>query len=274
MHNLLRSFALVALIHATVLQPALGQNKILTETRPAGTFTRIVNTCSADIELSQGDKNEIEVVADASIIGDLKTTISGKTLTIDMHNARPFRAIKKLKVRITVSDLQEIVLNGSGDLITLNPLQSANLKLKINGSGDARIIMKSGSLEASINGSGDINVKGVRGSLHLDNHGSGDFTGQNLQLDDAVIACFGSGDTKLEGKAATLKIDVHGSGDVSTLEMPAEKVLIEVRGSGNIKTWATHSVKVGLYGSGDIHIEGNPKDRQVSKFGSGSIRFL
>ncbi len=274
MHNLLKSLALMVLSLAMGLQTMRGQNKIVTETRPAGTFTYIVNTCSADIELSQGDKNEIQVEADESIIGDLKTIISGKTLTIEMRNARAFRAIKKLKVHITASDLQKITLNGSGDLITLNPLLSPNLKLRINGSGDARIIIKNGNLEASINGSGEVNVSGVRGSLILGINGSGDFTGQNLQLDNAVIACHGSGDTRLEGKAATLKIDSHASGDVNTLAMPAEKAMIEVRGSGDVKVRATQSIKANLYGSGDVIVEGNPKDRQTSRHGSGSIRFL
>ena len=274
MHNILKSFALIVLSIALGLQPLRGQNKVVTETRPAGTFTRIVNTCSANIELSQGDKNEIQVEADESIIGDLKTTINGNTLTIEMGNARPFRTVRKLKVRITASDLQEIVLNGLGDLITLNPLHSPDLKLKINGSEDARIIMKGGNFEASINGSGDVSVKDVRGSLSLDIHGSGDFTGQNLQLDNAVIACHGSGNTKLEGKAATLKINSFASGDVNTMEMPAEKALLEVRGSGDVKIRALQSVKANVYGSSDIIVEGNPKDRQLSRHGSGSIRFL
>lgn len=251
-----------------------GQVQVLKENRPSGAFTRIVNNCSADILLQQGNHNEIVVEADASVIGEIKTTITGNTLTVDMHNVRPFKKIKRLKLWITVSNLEEIEINGSGDLTTQNPLRSQNLKLRINSSGDARIEMDGGNLDASINGSGDVTLTGVRGTLTLGIHGSGDFEGSKMQLENAILSCFGSGDIRLEGKTANLKIDSYASGDINTLNMPAEKVTLDVKGSGDVKTWATQVAKVKLMCSGDVIIQGNPKDRQISKMGSGSIRFF
>lgn len=274
MKKLILKHALLVLSLVFVVLFTHGQVQFLKENRPSGAFTRIVNNCSADIMLQQGNTNELVVEADASVIGEIKTTIKGNTLTVNMHNVRPFKKIKRLKVWITASNLEEIEINGSGDLTTQNPLRSPNLKLCINGSGDARIEMEGGSLDASIYGSGDVNVSGVRGTLKLGIHGSGDFEGSKMQLENAILSCFGSGDIRLEGKTANLNIDSYASGDINTVNMPAEKANLNVKGSGDVKTWATQITRVKLIGSGDVIIQGNPKDRQISKMGSGSIRFL
>ncbi len=224
--------------------------------------------------LKQGIKNEIVVEADAEIIQRVETFINGNILIIDIHPKRPFVKVHHLKIWITVQNIEEITLNGSGDLTTLAPLKSGQLKLKINGSGDARIEMENGSLDASINGSGNVSMEGVRGTLILAINGSGDFLGKNIQIENADITVLGSGDVKLEGKAASLKINSNASGDINTQLMPAEHMIINVKGSGDIMAWVTSSVKVFLYGSGDVIIYGKPKDRQVSKVGSGNIRFI
>lgn len=258
-----------------LILPLAGQaQKIVKEPRPCTPFTRIVNHSSADIVLLQGTQNEVVVEADESIINHLITESKGNTLTISLQPHRPFRRIKTLKVLVTVATLEELMINGSGDVSAPKPLQTGNLTLKINGSGDARIEMEGGSLACFNNGSGDVTVKGVRGDLQLDIHGSGDFSGTNMQLNHATLSCFGSGDIRLEGKAAQLNIESSASGDINTTALPAEKVVVQARGSGDVKVWAVQSCQASLLGSGDVVVKGNPKNRQVSKKGSGDIHFL
>lgn len=274
MKEQVKIFLLTLMAWAMILPLAGQAQKIVKERRPCPPFTRIVNHSSADIVLLQGTQNDIVVESDESIINQVITETKGNTLTISVQPHRPFRRIKTLKVIVTVTTLEELMINGSGDVITQQPLQTGNLTLKINGSGDARIEMEGGSLACFINGSGDVSITGARGDLQLNIHGSGDFTGTHMQLNQATLSCFGSGDIRLEGKAAQLNIESSSSGDINATALPAEKVVVQARGSGDVRVWAVQSFQASLLGSGDVVVKGNPRERQVSKKGSGDIHFL
>ncbi|MGC8865636.1 MAG: head GIN domain-containing protein [Bacteroidales bacterium] len=267
--------SLLSLMIWILMVPLTSQGqKIIREPRTCMPFSRIVNHSSADLIIQQGTQNEIVVEADQAIIDRVITEVKGNTLNIFVQIPRPFRKTNIIKVRITVPALEELVINGSGDISTEQALLTGNMKLTVDGSGDARIAMQGGSFECHINGSGDVSVNGARGDLQLNIHGSGDFTGTHLQLNTATLSCFGSGDIRLEGKAAQLNIDNSASGDMNATELPTEKVVIQSKGSGDVKVWAIQSIQAKLLGSGDVTVKGNPKNRQISKKGSGNIHFL
>ena len=135
-------------------------------------------------------------------------------------------------IYVTVKDIKEVNLSGSGDVSFRDGLTANSLKLRISGSGDMVGKVDAKTLESSISGSGDMSLSGRADNSTVSVVGSGDYTARNLTTASTAIRLTGSGDAYVN---------------------------------------ATERIDAALHGSGDIHCSGNPKNVSKSTSGSGDI---
>ena len=128
---------------------------------------------------------------------------------------------KDVTIYVTSPDFLGISLKGSGDFECQQLLDTDNLDIVLNGSGDIRfddIICD--QVNVSLVGSGDVDVKNVktlRSKVSL--IGSGDIS---VSYDDSGYVeahLTGSGDITLKGDVKDYKYNVRGSGDMHTGEL-------------------------------------------------------
>jgi hypothetical protein len=195
------------------------QVKAQREVREVGYFSKISFTTGGYLEIIQGDSIKIELEGPQSVCEKIITSVSGDKLHI--YTKRLIEQYGNLKIYITVRNLSDITVAGSGDVVVNSKLNTESINLEVTGSGNIRIPdLNATYTELQVTGSGDINVKGI----------------SNEKID----------------------VNVTGSGDVKASELETKHADINITGSGSAEIYATEKLEGNIVGSGSIYYRGNP----------------
>lgn len=197
-------------------------------------FSAIHFSISGDLYLTQGNSYSVKLEGNDSDLEKVITKVENGNLIVKTNNNTNLK--NKVVVYITLPEINEISVAGSGDVY-------------------AKKEIKAGNMEISLSGSGDILFN-------------------NLLVTDIEISIAGSGDIEIAGKAKEeLEVNIAGSGDVAALNFEAKDVEINISGSGSAKVYAIDNLETNIVGSGSVRYKGNPLVN-ASAIGSGSTRPL
>lgn len=202
------------------------------ETRTPGTFTKIENNGSWDVEITKGPKDEIRLESSSFDLNKVITEVEGRKLTIKLEKGN-YRNVD-LKVFITVRELESVGSGGSGDIVIRSDFGADNFGLGLSGSGS--------------------------------------ITAKNINAGKLSVGMSGSGKVKIEGgQAEEANIGQSGSGDFEGINFTAETVKIGKSGSGSTSIGVTESLTVGASGSGNVYYRGNPEKQSIGVSGSSKV---
>lgn len=182
-----------------------------------------------EVFITQGPIQQITVEAGERLINELELGVSNGLWRIDTD--RCVRDADRLRVFITLPTITELGIIGSGDIVSENFLQTDDMLLYIQGSGDMDLGLDSDDLEIDITGSGDILLEGTADQVDLRISSSGDFRAFDLECFRAKINISGSGDAEVN-VIDELDVRISGSGDVKYKGNPSIDVVIS--GSGRV----------------------------------------
>ncbi len=210
--------------------------EIVKETRKAGSFSSISLSVSANVYLSQGSQQNIEIEGDKESITKIETIVEGNMLKIkpkENYNA----CTGKINLYIVVPAIERLIVTGSGNVLGQTPLKTNELTMSVSGSGSIRI--------------------------------------QQLDVNRADVDISGSGNIELtSGKAKNaLNILVTGSGNYAGDGFQADKVKVNITGSGSARVWAVSDLETYITGSGNLYYKGNPLIN-ANAVGSGRTRAI
>lgn len=204
--------------------------------RNVSSFDELNLAISAKVYLKQGSTQKVEIEASDRLLEKIETEVKGDALNIKW-NEKNVRHTEKIKVYITMKNVNALRIAGSGDIIADGKISTDNLELKISGSGNINLSdVNANKISSKISGSADISLKG------------------NNIVNELSVA-------------------ISGSGDVNTADLPANNVSVAISGSGDCKVHANETLKARVAGSGDVYYKGKATiDSKVA--GSGSIKSL
>jgi hypothetical protein len=190
-----------------------GSGRIVRQVRPVAPFTSVELDDSTDLEVRLGSTRSLTVEADDNLLPLLTTEVRGDTLVVASHGS--YRTQRTPRVWLTVPDLREVRVLGSGD-VRLVGVANAGLSLNIEGSGDVEAVGRTGMLDATIEGSGDFKLRGLYArNARVRIMGSGDATVAVSGALDANVS--GSGDVRYIGHPSWISVRKDGSGSVSQI---------------------------------------------------------
>lgn len=159
---------------------------------------------------------------------DVKSNIWHVNFENNVKNAKP------VKVYITMPNLIEATVSGSGNLETTGKFTGVNhLEAWVSGSGDVNVEVDAKTVEGGISGSGKIELKGTAGEMDMSISGSGNIQAADFEVGIIEIAISGSGNAKVFAKES-LQASISGSGNIR-YRGEAAKVKARVSGSGNVR---------------------------------------
>lgn len=225
--------ALIVLVSVFIQMTALAKN----EKRDIDPFNKISLRIAANLYIEQGEQPSIEITATERTIDKLIIENIDQKLIIRFsiedqwfHNFDP----GKIEIHVITANINELNVQGSGNIIAEDPIKTDELKLNIAGSGDIKLSnIYCEQLKANITGSGDIIV---------------------------------SGKDEIQG----IDINIAGSGDVMAYQLDAKSGYIRIAGSGDCDVSVSDYLDAKVLGSGDIKYKGHPMIRS-SVTGSGKI---
>ena len=203
------------------------------ESRDVSGFTSISYALPGSLEIVQGSSESLVLKGNQDDLDKIITKVEGGTLKI--YTKPHVSNLSHITVYVTVRNLEELDVAGSGDVNVKDVLKSDDFELTLSGSGDVMFNkLEASSLEISLAGSGDISIA---------------------------------------GKVKEVEISIAGSGDIKADELESENAEVSIAGSGSARVWATESLETSIVGSGDVYYKGNPLV-EADVVGSGSTKTL
>ncbi|MBT6690789.1 DUF2807 domain-containing protein [Candidatus Parcubacteria bacterium] len=206
-----------------------GTGKIISEEFELEEFSRVDFDVAGNLYISQGEEQLVKVDADEKIMEKLIVEVRDGTLRVSL---KPLTiSFVSVNVYVTIPDIDNLTINGSGSIIGETPLTTENLDLRINGSGYVELDLDVKELDSTIAGSGEMNLKGstIRHSTNIE--GSGDIKAAALATDSTSVNIEGSGSVKVVAEM-DLDVNIEGSGDV---EYSGKATVIQkISGSGSV----------------------------------------
>lgn len=239
MQNFVRAIAGVAAFGLTTALAGCGSADIsfggekgvpLAELDMSGTAPTAIALLGPDnVKVTRGDKLTISVDDDAD--DNLRFALSKGQLGIAREGWKIGQSIKGATVNITLPMLSDVVLAGSGNLVTDQM-----------GGQEAKIV---------IAGAGTVEARAI--------------DAEKLEVD--VV---GAGKLRAAGKAKDLKLTVAGSGDAEMDGLNADTAKVDVAGSGSARFASNGQVNANIMGSGEVRVFGRATCK-VSAMGSGKL---
>jgi hypothetical protein len=211
--------------------PITGQT--IKEKRDCDTFNKLALAMSANIYLSQGDRQSVEIEADKATLENIETETRGNTLTVKSKEGH-WRNLGPVKIYITMKDISQIDVSGSGSIVAETSIRSTDMKMNVSGSGNIKVpALETNVASIKITGSGDINLAGKNDEARLDVTitGSGSFKADELPVGNASITITGSGSARINVLKA-LETNITGSGSVLYKGNP----VVDARSTGSGRT--------------------------------------
>lgn len=227
MKKLIQSSFLTLLFSIIVL----ASNAQVTKTLDLSTFSKIELDISADITIKQGSTQKVVVSGPQDLIDLLNKEVDGDEWEVK-YTKRNVKTKESLKIAITIEHLEEVDLNGSGDITGASAFHEDEMEFSINGSGSIDLEIYVEDLEIDINGSGDCNLSGTAEKLDASINGSGGINAKELKVEYADFSVNGSGSSKIH-VVKKLSGSINGSGDIHYLGSPDLRT--SRNGSGRIK---------------------------------------
>ena len=223
------------------------------ETRDLPPFTKISLSVTADVYLTQGNIQKVDVEGDEEDLEELVMEVVGNKLIIkSKSHGRIFGSWSSwddVNIYITLPTIEGISVAGSGSVTGRTKISTDDLDLSISGSGNIELDIKAEEIDADITGSGDMDLK--------------------VQTHQLSCHITGSGDIEVAGTGKSIALKITGSGDIDASGFEAEECIATITGSGSCEVYATKRIDANISGSGDIRYKGNPDHVNSRTSGSG-----
>lgn len=245
MHNALKSsviYILICIVFAScTTENSLcleGEGVLQSVTRSVSGFTGVVNTLNARVYITSGSEFLVKVEASENIVAEIKTEIEGNNLWITSDKC--LEDEQDILVYVTMPDLIELELSGSGDIIVENKFTPTSFSSLISGSGNISCYdsIITNSLESDISGSGIFNAVVISPNI------------------DVFIS--GSGSAVVNGSGNDALFMVSGSGKIRAFNFLNATSEIKISGSGDIEINTTDSIEGFISGSGNLYFKNSP----------------
>lgn len=221
----------------------VGSKRLVTKKISVDDFDRIVVQGSCKVVFTQKTgEPRAEIYGSDNLVDIMNVKVKDDCLIVSYKKGYSFvmNDGAKLELRVWAEAPDGVTLNGSGDVIFKNGIQTRDIDLVVNGSGDIEASkMKCNELKLTVNGSGDIDLEGIKATT-------------------VHASVNGSGDIELKGQCTEGYFSVNGSGDLTATSLKTHIANTSVSGSGDITCHVTDKLSARISGSGDIGYKGRP----------------
>lgn len=207
----------------------IGSDNEISEDRSVSSFSSVSLDGSGNIYITQDGTTSVRVETDDNIMPNVITKVFGDKLTISTKQCYT----GEVDVYLTMNEIKDLTISGSGKIIGETPIKTDELKLKISGSGLYNIDVEANKVETLIEGSGKLYLKGKTDNFNHKVSGSGNLFAYDLDANSVKIGIYGSGNSQVTANNI-LDATIMGSGNVNYKGTP--KVSFDGSGSGKLRS--------------------------------------
>lgn len=200
-------------------------------------FDKITMRIGGTVYVTQGNMDEVMIEGDREDMEEVSIEVRGGELVIESRRRSSWRFWEnnntRLDVYVTVKELSEVTVSGSGDIVGQNTIETNDFRARVSGSGDIEMALDARNISTGISGSGNIELSGSARSGSLSISGSGKLLAENLKVDDFEVSISGSGRGSIM-VYGELDVRISGSGSVYYSGEPTA-INTRISGSGKVR---------------------------------------
>ncbi|RCH56366.1 DUF2807 domain-containing protein [Mucilaginibacter hurinus] len=211
-----------------------GSGNIATDTRKVEDFTKIEVSGGYKVTLKQDSSLSIAITTDDNLFDDIKTSVSGGTLTIKPN--KNICATESSTLVIGVRNLEKIAGSGAVDFASAGKLTTGNLSISLSGSGKVDLDLNAANVYTEASGATELKLRGQATAHSIEMSGSGkvealDFVVGNYTintsgasessinvLNSLIVKTSGSSSIQYRGNPRTVKNDESGASSIKKIE--------------------------------------------------------
>lgn len=205
--------------NASVICNEINGTKTITES-----FTHIEIDGAFTVIINQGNKENVVIESENSMMPYIKSSVKNNTLKIKLKTGIGTKNIEEIKLHITIKSLESLKLSGFINLETSKQINLEELILKCSGA--------------------------VKGALN-----------SNTKLLTCKTSSFS--EIELLGSTDNLKINKTDASSVDAFKLKAKTVNIKSTGFGKVNVSVKNSLSVKSNGATEIKYSGNPEITEI-----------
>ncbi len=223
---------LVIISACNPLEVVKGRGEVISETRPAGTFSGIDASSDVDVYLTQGTAEPVRIEGQDNILEVLETFVRNNELIIRYKPGVILRRHEQVRIYVTNPELTTVRISGSAQVLGRTDWNVTDFRAAISGSGKLEMTLRNAEdVAAEISGSGNLYLKGASQTHRIEISGSGNVRAFELVTSEADVRISGSGSCELTVQNK-LEAHVTGSGTIRYKGKPT--VNTKITGSGRV----------------------------------------
>lgn len=211
--------------------PLKGEGPVIEQVFVLPEVNAIELNIDANVVLTHGETKEVIIKGQENIIDNIEKYINADGYW-NINYDRNVRSHAGVTIYIMSPYLDYISVSGSGSVNSVNSFaDSANVVLKISGSGNISFSTIALLTESNISGSGEIHLSGNSDEHRIFISGSGNVRAFNFFTKTTKVEISGSGYAEVAVEEL-LDVDISGSGNVYYKGFP--QIISDISGSGGI----------------------------------------
>jgi len=185
-----------------------GTSKIDKRSVPAFTSVDISGAYEVEIVAQKGQSVEIE--GDDNLLALIKTEVQNGVLEI--RNEKSISTKNKLRVRISVQQLDGIETSGASNIVATN-IKSDDFKIHSSGASELKVSGEAKSVSIDSSGAGTIDTKDLHAEK-VDVHSSGAATAEVYATEELTARVSGGSNVGYYGNPKNVKEEKSGAGTI------------------------------------------------------------
>lgn len=183
--------------------------------------------------ITQGEENAVTVETDENLVSTIEIVEQDNKLIVRSKKKTNIKKVTKMNVYITLTNLEEMIVEGVGNVKCDAPLNLQDLKMKISNVGNTTMLLNCTQLDAKFSSVGNINF---------------------------------------EGEAESANLEISGTGGVNALDFEVGNLVVDNSSIGNVKIYATKTLEINSSGIGNLHYKGDAELKNFNVSGLGKVK--
>ncbi|HEX2981076.1 MAG TPA: head GIN domain-containing protein [Anaerolineaceae bacterium] len=196
---------------------------IISESRSVQDFDEVVLQIYGDIQLIQGDQENLMIEADEELLPKIKTEVRNRRLVIKPKSWLDWLVPPNasIRYRINMREVRGLAISGAGTL-SARKVQTDQLRLEVTGSAEMIFDhLEAQALRLNVSGAGRVEIGG--------------------------------------GQVQRQEVAISGTGNLRALRVDTQEADLRISGSGQVQVNVHETMKVAITGFGSVRYAGDPK---------------
>lgn len=188
-----------------------GSGTMKLEKRDVPAFTAVNISGAYDVEIVAQKEQSLEIEGDDNLLPLIRTEVNGGVL--DISNEKPFSTRNKLRVRISVPNLDGISASGASEIVA-SGVKSADFHIDTSGAGSLKVSGETKALALEMSGAGDVDARDLR-AQKVSVNSSGASSAEVYASEELRVDASGAGNIDYYGDPKNVSEDVSGAASIS-----------------------------------------------------------